>query len=163
MYWVVRVKTLKSAQKCTIVFVSMLFVLPLSICYSDSKPSSSSENENGFYVWSNNLNGFLPLSPSLSFSLAPLGEPVAIYLPVSNYSLVNTEKEAWKHSCAFSAADQRCSRAPASSFLFSSHTPQPDFHTFGATGVKYPTSVIIQYVVHVVHRDVQLVSPSTKA
>lgn len=160
MYWDVRVKAWKSAQKCTIVFVSMLFVLPLSICYSDSKPSSGSENENGFYVWSNNLNGFLPLS--LLFS-APLGEPVAIYLPVSNYSLVNTEKEARKHSCAFSAADRRCSRAPASSFLFSSHTPQPDFHTFGATEVKHPTSVITQYVVHVVHRDVQLVSPSTKA
>ena len=31
-----------------------------------------------------------------SLSLSPLREPVAIYLPVSNYSLVNTEKEAWK-------------------------------------------------------------------
>lgn len=34
---------------------------------------------------------------SLSLPLsAPLWEPVAIYLPVSNYSLVNTEKGAWK-------------------------------------------------------------------
>lgn len=33
----------------------------------------------------------LSLSLSVSFS-APLREPVAIYLPVSNYSLVNTEQ-----------------------------------------------------------------------
>lgn len=82
----------KFSTECAQLFSSQCwFVLPLSICYSDSKPNSSSENENGFYVWSNNLNGFLSLS-----LCAPLWEPMAIYLPVSNYSLVNTEKEAWK-------------------------------------------------------------------
>lgn len=59
-----------------------------------------------FYVSSNNLNGFLslpcvsllPLPRSLAPPLSPLSEPGAIYLPVSNYSLVNTEREAWKNS-----------------------------------------------------------------
>lgn len=32
----------------------------------------------------------------MAFSLSLLSDPVAIYLPVSDYSLVNTEKEEWK-------------------------------------------------------------------
>lgn len=100
VYFTVTVLSCKSqdskfSPECAQLFLSHCsFVLLLSICYSDSKPNSGSENENGFYVWSNNLNGFLSLS-SLSFS-ASLWEPVAIYLLVSNYSLVNTEKGAWK-------------------------------------------------------------------
>lgn len=94
----------KFSQQCAqLFFVSVLVVLLLSICYSDSKPNCGSENENGFYVWSNNLNGF----PSVSLS-ALLWKPVAIYLLLSNYSLVNTEKRKAhrKHGGTFTIAKQ---------------------------------------------------------
>lgn len=88
----------KVGAECAQLFLSQCrLVLPLSICNPDSKLSSCCENERGFYVSSNNLNGFLSFSPStLPSPLSALSEPGAIYLPVSNYSLVNTEKEAWK-------------------------------------------------------------------
>lgn len=94
VYWGYRSRATKFGAEYAQLFLPLCwFVLLLSICYSDSKPNSVSENENGFYVWSNNLNGFPSLSLSVSFS-APLWEPVAIYLPVSNYSLVNAEQSA---------------------------------------------------------------------
>lgn len=119
----------KFSAECAQLFLSQCWlVLPLSICYSDSKPNSGSENENGFYVWSNNLNGFLFLS------LSPLSEPGAVYRPVSNYSLVNTETEAWKTVfciyCSRPALLSKRMLLPPPPFLSHSLPLQQDFFFF---------------------------------
>lgn len=101
-----------------------------------------------------------------SLSLSPLSEPGAVYRPVSNYSLVNTETEAWKTVfciyCSRPALLSKRMLLPPPSFLSHSLPLQQDFfffflHILDPTRVKesiiYNISIIIQYVVDVVHRD----------
>lgn len=103
------------------------FVLLLSIYYSDSKPNSGSENENGFYVWSNNLNGFLSFSLQHSGSLWLF---ICLCLIIHQWTL---RKEHGNRSCAFTIADQHSSPNCFSSFLYFSFIWF--LHT-GASGVK---------------------------